>query len=96
MVCYEFYGLFIEKLEEATIADFSGIERLGISLPRIRILRSDYSAELRSEYMSILIVQKGGDGSEEACGCLDYSVNESTEEHAHVCQFINAYNERTV
>lgn len=56
MVCYKFYGLLIEKLEEATIADFSGIEKLGISLPRIRILRSDYSAELRSEYMSILIV----------------------------------------
>ena len=38
---------WIEKLEEVTVNDFSGIETSGISLPRIRILRSDVMKELK-------------------------------------------------
>lgn len=36
-------------MNEATIADFKGIEALGISLSRIRILRVDYAAEVKWE-----------------------------------------------
>ena len=38
-----------ERLNEATIADFKGMETLGISLSRIRILRVDYAAEVKKE-----------------------------------------------
>ena len=38
-----------EKLEDVSISDFSGIETSGLSLPRIRILRSDFSVELKKE-----------------------------------------------